>query len=81
MRKFVKIAFVAVFAAAAGYGVYTSQKSEVMSDLALANVEALAAYGEYDQPYYVAPCQNRPGSECRSTKYDEGNRCGKLTYC
>lgn len=42
MRKFVKIAFVAVFAAAAGYGVYTSQKSEVMSDLALANVEALA---------------------------------------
>ena len=42
MRKFVKISFVAVFAAVAGYGVYTSQKSEVMSDLVLANVEALA---------------------------------------
>lgn len=44
MRKFVKIAFVAVFAAVAGYGVYTSQKTEFMSDLALANVEALARY-------------------------------------
>lgn len=52
-----------------------------MSDLMLANVEAFAAQGEYDQPYYVAPCQNHSGSECRSTKYDEGNRCGKLSYC
>lgn len=43
MKNFVKIGFVAVFAAVAGYGVYTSQKSEVMSDLALANVEALAS--------------------------------------
>lgn len=42
MKKFVKIGFVAVFAAIAGYGVYTSQKTEGMSDLALANVEALA---------------------------------------
>lgn len=45
MRKyFVKIAFVAVFAAVAGYGIYTSQKSETLSDLMLANVEALARY-------------------------------------
>lgn len=42
MRKFVRIGFVAVFTVVAGYGVYTSQKSEVMSDLTLANVEALA---------------------------------------
>ena len=42
MNKLVKIGFVAVFAAIAGYGVYTSQKNEFMSDLALANVEALA---------------------------------------
>ncbi len=32
------VAFVAV----AGYGVYSSQKSEGMSDLALSNIEALA---------------------------------------
>ena len=43
-KHFIKIAFVAAFAAIAGYGVYTSQKSESLSDLALANVEALARY-------------------------------------
>jgi len=42
MKKLIKIAFVAAFAAIAGYGVYTNQKAEPMSDLMLANVEALA---------------------------------------
>ncbi|WP_294592407.1 NVEALA domain-containing protein [uncultured Bacteroides sp.] len=42
MKKFIKIGFVAVFAAIAGYGVYANQKNDSMSDLALANVEALA---------------------------------------
>ena len=42
MKNYIKITFVAAFAAIAGYGVYTSQKTEMMSDLALANVEALA---------------------------------------
>lgn len=42
MEKFLKFAFVAAFAATAGYSVYASQKSETMSELALANVEALA---------------------------------------
>lgn len=42
MKKFIKFAFVAAFAAIAGYGVYTSQKSDSVSDLLLANVEALA---------------------------------------
>lgn len=57
MKKFVKIGFVAVFAAIAGYGVYTSQKTEGMSDLALANVEALAD-GEWGT-----------GFNCRWTDY------------
>ena len=43
MKKMIKIAFVAAFAAIAGYGVYANQKTDVMSDLALANVEALAS--------------------------------------
>ena len=34
-----KIAFVATFAAVAGYGVYTNQKVDTMTDLMLANVE------------------------------------------
>ena len=42
MKKFMKVAFVAIFAVTAGYGVYSSQKADVMSELALANVEALA---------------------------------------
>lgn len=42
MKKIMKIAFVATFAAVAGYGVYTSQKVDTMTDLMLANVEALA---------------------------------------
>lgn len=43
MKKITKIAFVVAFVAVAGYGVYTNQKSETMSDLMLANVEALAS--------------------------------------
>lgn len=42
MKKMIKIAFVAAFAAIAGYGVYANQKTDAMSDLLLANVEALA---------------------------------------
>lgn len=44
MRKYLKFAFVAAFAAIAGYGAYASQKADAMSDLMLANVEALARY-------------------------------------
>lgn len=46
MKKYLKFAFVAAFAAIAGYGVYTSQKTDAMSDLMLANVEALADNSE-----------------------------------
>jgi len=42
MKKFIRIAFVAAFAAIAGYGIYEGQKTDVMSDLMLANTEALA---------------------------------------
>ena len=44
MKKFAKIAFVAIFTAIAGYGVYINHKNDSMSDLALANIEALARY-------------------------------------
>ena len=52
MKKFVKIAFVAAFAAIAGYGVYANQKADTMSDLMLANVEALAG-GESSGCHYI----------------------------
>lgn len=43
MKKTIKIAMVAVVAAVAGMGIYFSQKADVTSDMALANVEALAS--------------------------------------
>ena len=49
MKKVIKLAFVAAFVAVAGYGVYANQTSDAMSDLALANVEALAM-DEYPDP-------------------------------
>ena len=42
MKKTIKIAMVAVVAAVAGVGIYSSQKADVTSDIMLANVEALA---------------------------------------
>lgn len=45
MKKIIrKAAFVTAFALAAGYGVYSSQEAVELSDLALANVEALANF-------------------------------------
>lgn len=43
MKKMIEIAFVAAFVAIAGYGVYANQKADVVTDLALADVEAIAA--------------------------------------
>ena len=41
-KNILKATLVAAFALVAGFNVYNSQKSDVMSELALANVEALA---------------------------------------
>ena len=43
-KNFLKVAFAAAFVAVAGYGIYTNQNTDSMSDLMLANVEALARY-------------------------------------
>ena len=37
MKKMIKIAFVAAFVAIAGYGVYTNQKSETLSEIGRAS--------------------------------------------
>ncbi len=64
MKKIVKLAFVAAFAAIAGYGVYTSQKSDSVSDLLLANVEVLANDTESSDGYkYVFPGSD-PSVKC-----------------
>lgn len=43
-KKVMKAAFVAAIAMVSGINVFNTQKSEVLSDIALANVEALADY-------------------------------------
>ena len=42
IKKVLKVAFVAAIAIVAGINVYNAQKTEVLSDVAMANVEALA---------------------------------------
>ena len=42
-KNIVKVAFVAAIAMACGLNVFNSQKSETLSEVALTNVEALAA--------------------------------------
>lgn len=71
MKKyFIKIAFVAFFAAIAGYGVYANQETSTMSDLMLINVEALAN-GENGQKL-----------DCWSTVSSNGNVLAThVTYC
>lgn len=62
MKKMIKIAFVAAFAAITGYGIYANQKVNAMSDLVLANVEALAS-GESSQPCEEV-CYPHSGWQC-----------------
>ena len=45
-KNILKATLVAAFALIAGMNVYNAQQSDVMSDLALANVEALASGSE-----------------------------------
>lgn len=58
--KILKVTIVAAFALIAGMNVYNAQKSDVMSDLALANVEALAQSGSSGS----SGCRYRMASRC-----------------
>ena len=49
-KNIFRTAFVAAFALMAGYSVYTSKQEKTMSDLALANVEALANGEDWGNP-------------------------------
>ena len=60
--------------------VYNSQKSDVMSDLALANVEALAT-GEDDWSYRLFPCAHKPWNECVLSTDTRRDPCSSSSYC
>ncbi|KAA5416072.1 NVEALA domain-containing protein [Bacteroides cellulosilyticus] len=82
MKKFMKIAFVAAFAAIAGYGVYANQKVDTMSDLALANMEALASSGETTSYYRLFPCYSHLSqNECKLSTDNNRPVCYVFSYC
>ena len=80
-KNILKATLVAAFALAAGYNVYTSQKSsDVMSDLALTNVEALAS-GETDMQYRLFPCPHSPWNECVMSDNSRRDPCSSSSHC
>ena len=58
-KNMIKVAFVAAIAMVCGIGFMNSQKSETLSEVALANVKALASAG-----LVTDICVSRPGGEC-----------------
>lgn len=82
-KKTFKIAMVAVVAAVAGYTAYQNQTKEVaMSELALANVEALAQDNETPdgRKLYEHHCGDRPGTQCKPLSVS-GNTCSVERSC
>ena len=61
-KSILKVTLVAAFALIAGFNVYNSKKAEPMSELALANVEALA---RLEQPN-VDDCISDPDYDCEA---------------
>ena len=55
-KNILKATLVAAFGLIAGFNVYNSQKSDVMSELALANVEALADDAESNKESNTGCC-------------------------
>lgn len=58
-KNFVKASFVVAIVMVSGINMFSSQKSETLSEVALANVEALAADDDSTEI-----CERRIGSEC-----------------
>lgn len=64
-KSILKIVFASAFTLVASYSVYASQQKVEMSDLAIANVEALAG-GESG----TVKCCPDPGDECKLSSGD-----------
>ena len=79
-KNILKATLVAAFGLIAGFNVYNSQKSDVMSDLALANVEALAT-GEDDWSSRLFPCAPTPWNECVLSTDTRRDPCSSSSYC
>ena len=78
-KSFGLLAAVAVVAAA-GWNYQQCKQSEELSELALANVEALAI-GEKPSLYHLFPCPSSWGNECVFSQNTERPTCYGPTYC
>ena len=78
-KKILKAAFVAAFAMIAGYSVYNSQKDVALSDVALANVEALARGEGSGIPYQGAYPNWDKGGCCESGRWND--ECRSSSFC
>ena len=70
-KNILKATLVAAFGLIAGFN---------MSDLALANVEALAT-GEDDWSYRLFPCAHKPWNECVLSTDTRRDPCSSSSYC
>ena len=61
-KNIVKVAFVAAIAMAYGLNMFNSQKSETLSEVVLANVEALA--DKTPEIWIGLPCMETPDNYC-----------------
>lgn len=75
-KSILKIVFASAFALVASYSVYASQQKVEMSDLAMANVEALAS-GEGGSTDCEVYCTPSPNYDCIITwgSDTEGKTC------
>lgn len=71
MEKFLKIAFIAAFAAIAGYNVYSVQGEKTISDLALNDVDALARGEIVDYSGYRLQTEG----SCKVCRRDNTSTC------
>lgn len=85
LKKYFKYIAVVAFAIVMGYSIYESQKDSSISDLALANVEALA---RYELPEVDVSCGSNGGAcwaisgDCYITlgaRYDDCEFCGYVS--
>lgn len=61
-KNFIKVTFVAAIAMVCGIQVFNTQKSETLSEIALANVEALA--DKTPEIWIGLPCMEAPDNYC-----------------
>ena len=78
-KNILKATLVAAFGLIAGFNVYNSQKSDVMSELALANVEALASNGESEGINWRGYYLDIDNSCCKIGRYSDAVSYTHLT--